>query len=177
MALLGVGRHAPRPPGLRPLARLRAPGPCCLCLPMGRVPGTGAPGGRGGQPLAVVHAGRPAPLLPLVSVFQRPRRAAQAGRGLGGRAPPGRETVGNPAQAVGGQGAAAGCARRPRTGRGCPRATGPQGAAPAPPGTRRRRRSALCIDHKKARQKSRYKTTGCKGHQITAGDPLTDHSW
>ena len=33
-------------------------------------------------------------------------------------------TVGNPAQAVGGQGAAAGCARRPRTGRGCPRATG-----------------------------------------------------
>ena len=33
--------------------------------------------------------------------------------------------VGNPAQAVGGQGAAAcGCARRPWTGRGCPRATG-----------------------------------------------------
>ena len=58
------------------------------------------------------------------------------GGGFGGRAPRCRATVGNPAQAVGGQGAAAGCARRPRTGRGCPRATGPQYAAPAPPGTR-----------------------------------------
>ena len=44
--------------------------------------------------------------------------------GFGGRAPRCRAAVGNPAQAVGGQGAAAGCARRPRTGRGCPRATG-----------------------------------------------------
>ena len=41
-----------------------------------------------------------------------------------GACPRCRATVGNPAQAVGGQGAAAGCARRPRTGRGCPRATG-----------------------------------------------------
>lgn len=49
--------------------------------------------------------------------------------GFGGRAPRCRAAVGNPAQAVGGQGAAAGCARRPRTGRGCPRATGPQGRA------------------------------------------------
>ena len=46
------------------------------------------------------------------------------GGGFGGRAPRCRATVGNQAQAVGGQGAAAGCARRPRTGRGCPRATG-----------------------------------------------------
>ena len=66
---------------------------------------------------------------PWIQFFKRPRRAAQAGRGLGGRAPPGREAVGNPAQAVGGQGAAAGCARRPRTGRGCPRATGLRGRA------------------------------------------------
>ena len=35
------GLH-PRPPGLRPLARLRAPGPCCLGHPAGGVPGTGA---------------------------------------------------------------------------------------------------------------------------------------
>ena len=46
------------------------------------------------------------------------------GGGIRGACPPCRATVGNPAQAVGGQGAAAGCARRPRTGRGCPRATG-----------------------------------------------------
>ena len=61
--------------------------------------------------------------------FKKAPQGREAGRGLGGRAPPGREAVGNPAQAVGGQGAAAGCARRPRTGRGCPRTTGPQGAA------------------------------------------------
>ena len=41
----------------------------------------------------------------------------------------------------------------------------------------RRRRSALCVDHKKARRKSRSKTTTCRGQQITAGDPLIDHSW
>ena len=48
--------------------------------------------------------------------------------GGSGACPRCRAAVGNPAQAVGGQGAAAcGCARRPRTGRGCPRATGLQG--------------------------------------------------
>lgn len=61
--------------------------------------------------------------------FQKAPQGREAGRGLGGRAPPGREAVGNPAQAVGGQGAAAGCARRPRTGRGCPRTTGLRGRA------------------------------------------------
>ena len=55
--------------------------------------------------------------------------ARSAAGGFGGRAPRCRAAVGNPAQAVGGQGAAAGCARRPRTGRGCPRATGPRGSA------------------------------------------------
>ena len=45
--------------------------------------------------------------------------------GIWGACPPCRAAVGNPAQAVGGQGAAACCcARRPWTGRGCPRATG-----------------------------------------------------
>ena len=129
-ALLRVGRHAPRPPGLRPLVRLRAPGPCCLGHPAGGVPGTGAPGGRGGQPLAVVHAGRPAPGgFRASGEIQNVGSAKRCG-GIWGACPPCRSTVGNPAQAVGGQGAAAcGCARRPRTGRGCPRATGPQGRA------------------------------------------------
>ena len=127
---LAWGGTPPGPPGLRPLARLRAPGPCCL----------GSPSRRGFRarvrPVAgVVNRLRLSTLdaqplfSPWIQFFKRPRRAAQAGRGLGGRAPPGREAVGNPAQAVGGQGAAAGCARRPRTGRGCPRATGPQGSA------------------------------------------------
>ena len=82
-ALLRVGRHAPRPPGLRPLVRLRAPGPCCLGHPAGGVPGTGAPGGRGGQPLAVVHAGRPAPPpLPWIQFFKSKATGAWASRRL-----------------------------------------------------------------------------------------------
>ena len=36
------GFCTPKPPGLRPLVRLRAPGPCCLGHPAGGVPGTGA---------------------------------------------------------------------------------------------------------------------------------------
>ena len=81
---------------------------------------------RGGQPLAVVHARRPAlAVFGLLEKFSSVGRAV-ARRGFG--APPCRAAVGNPAQAVGGQGAAAcGCACRPRTGRGCPRATGLQG--------------------------------------------------
>ena len=72
----------PRPPGLRPLARLRAPGPCCLRSPSRRVPGTGAPGGQGGQPLAVVHAGRPAPPpLPWIQFFKS--RATGRGQAAG----------------------------------------------------------------------------------------------
>ena len=91
--------------------------------------GTGAPGGRGGQPLAVVHAGRPAPGgFRASGEIQKVGSAKRCG-GFGGRAPRCRATVGNPAQAVGGQGAAVGCARRPRTGRGCPRATGLRGRA------------------------------------------------
>ena len=39
---LAWGGTPPGPPGLRPLARLRAPGPCCLGHPAGGVPGTGA---------------------------------------------------------------------------------------------------------------------------------------
>ena len=51
----------PRPPGLRPLARLRAPGPRCLGHPAGGGSGHRCAGGGGGQPLAVVHARRLAP--------------------------------------------------------------------------------------------------------------------
>ena len=55
-------RGAARPPApwAAPLARLRAPGPCCLVTqPEGFR--HGCAGGGGGQPLAVVHARRPAP--------------------------------------------------------------------------------------------------------------------
>ena len=130
------GGTPPGPPGLRPLARLRAPGPCCLGSPSRRGSGHGCAGGGGGQPLAVVHARRLAPGgFRASGEIQKVGSAKRCG-GFGGRAPRCRATVGNPAQAVGGQGAAAGCARRPRTGRGCPQTTGPQYAAPAPPGTR-----------------------------------------
>ena len=123
-ALPGWGLAPPRPPGLRPLVRLRAPGPCCLGRPVGGGSGHGCDGGGGGQPLEVVPARRLAPPpLPWIQFFKR-WAVRMHGGGLGGRAPRCRATVGNPAQAVGGQGAAAGCARRPRTGRGCPRATG-----------------------------------------------------
>ena len=117
----------PPTPGLRPLARLRAPGPRCLGHPAGGGSGHGCDGGGGGQPLAVVHARRLAlAVFGLLEKFSVGRAVAR--RGFGGRAPRCRAAVGNPAQAVGGQGAAAcGCARRPRTGRGCPRATGLQG--------------------------------------------------
>ena len=114
-ALLRVGRHAPRPPGLRPLVRLRAPGPCCLGHPAGGVPGTGAPGGRGGQPLAVVHAGRPAPGGFRASGEIQKVGRADARRGVPGGVPPGVvERWVSRRWPVGGQGAAAGCARRPR---------------------------------------------------------------
>ena len=79
---------------------------------------------RGWASRRLVHARRLAPPpLPWIQFFKR-WAVRMHGGGFGGRAPRCRATVGNPAQAVGGQGAAAGCARRPRTGRGCPRATG-----------------------------------------------------
>ena len=129
-ALLRVGRAAPRPPGLRPLVCPSAHGhPAASVSQQEGLRGTGAPGGRGGQRAALsTPDAQPLP-SPQGDFSKKAPQGREAGRGLGGRAPPGREAVGNPAQAVGGQGAAAGCARRPRTGRGCPRATGPQDAA------------------------------------------------
>lgn len=72
------------------------------------VPGTGAPGGRGGQPLAVVHAGRPAPLLPLDSVFQKAPQGRASGEGSGGACPPRQGGGGQP----GPGGGRPGCSRR-----------------------------------------------------------------
>ena len=145
------GGTPPGPPGLRPLARLRAPGPCCLGSPSRRGSGHGCAGGGGGQPLAVVHARRLAPGGFRASGEISKRWAVRMhGGGFGGRAPRCRATVGNPAQAVGGQGAAAcGCARRPRTGRGCPRATGFRAQRLRHPVPARRRRSALPTENKR----------------------------
>ena len=126
-ALLGVGRHAPRPPGLRPLARLRAPGPCCLGHPAG---GFRARVRRWRGWATACGCPCPTPSPWRFSGFWRnsKRGPCRGTAGGSGACPRCRAAVGNPAQAVGGQGAAAcGCARRPRTGRGCPRATGLQG--------------------------------------------------
>ncbi len=123
---LAGGLHPQTPRAAPPGAPSRT-GPLLPRSPSRRGSGHGCDGGGGGQPLAVVHARRLAP-----GGFSRPRNfkgwaVPWHGGGFGGRAPRCRATVGNPAQAVGGQGAAAGCARRPRTGRGCPRAPGLQG--------------------------------------------------
>ena len=117
------GLHPQTPRAAPPGAPSRT-GPLLPRSPSRRGSGHGCDGGGGGQPLAVVHARRLAPPpLPWIQFFKR-WAVRMHGGGFGGRAPRCRATVGNPAQAVGGQGAAAGCARRPRTGRGCPRATG-----------------------------------------------------
>ena len=105
---------------------------------------------RGWASRRLVHARRLAPPpLPWIQFFKR-WAVRMHGGGFGGRAPRCRATVGNPAQAVGGQGAAAcGCARRPRTGRGCPRATGFRAQRLRHPVPARRRRSALPTENKR----------------------------
>ena len=118
-ALPGRGLAPPDPQGCAPWRAFAHRAPAASVTQPEGVPGTGA---------TVAVFG-------LLGNFKKLGGAKRCG-GFGGRAPRCRAAVGNPAQAVGGQGAAAGCARRPRTGRGCPRATGPQYAAPAPPGTR-----------------------------------------
>ena len=121
---LAGGLHPQTPRAAPPGAPSRT-GPLLPRSPSRRGSGHGCAGGGGGQPLAVVHARRLAPGGFRASGEISKRWAVRMhGGGFGGRAPRCRATVGNPAQAVGGQGAAAGCARRPRTGRGCPRATG-----------------------------------------------------
>ena len=121
---LAGGLHPQTPRAAPPGAPSRT-GPLLPRSSSRRGSGHGCDGGGGGQPLAVVHARRLAPGGFRASGEISKRWAVRMhGGGFGGRAPRCRAAVGNPAQAVGGQGAAAGCARRPRTGRGCPRATG-----------------------------------------------------
>ena len=120
-------RPAPRAPlawGGTPPGPLAAPpgapsgtGPCSVIQPEGFR--HGCDGGGGGQPLAVVHARRLAPggFRASGEIQRGPCRGTA---GFGGVPP----AVGNPAQAVGGQAPAGCCARRPRTGRGCPRRPG-----------------------------------------------------
>ena len=122
---LAGGLHPQTPRAAPPGAPSRT-GPLLPRSPSRRGSGHGCDGGGGGQPLAVVHARRLAPGGFRASGEISKRWAVRMhGGGFGGRAPRCRAAVGNPAQAVGGQGAAAcGCARRPWTGRGCPRATG-----------------------------------------------------
>ena len=116
------GLHPQTPRAAPPGAPSRT-GPLLPRSPSRRGSGHGCDGGGGGQPLAVVHARRLAPGgFRASGEIQRVGRA-DARRGSGGA--PRWGGGGNPAQAVGGCGAAAcGCARRPRTGRGCPRAPG-----------------------------------------------------
>ena len=136
MALPGVGRHAPRPPGLRPLARVRAPGPCCLCHPAGRASGHGCARWPGWSTRSVVHAGRPAPLFPLGFSFSK-GGPCKARRGVPGGVPPGAvERWATRVRAVGGQGSTRSVVPAVHGPQRCPRRSGPQGAAPAPHGSR-----------------------------------------
>ena len=127
-ALLRGGFAAPDPQGLRPLCAF-AHGHPLPRSPSRRGSGTGAPVAGVGNRLRL---SMPDAQLPggfrASGKFQKVGRR-EALRGVRGACPRCRAAVGNPVQAVGGQGAAAGCARRPRTGRGCPRATGPRGSA------------------------------------------------
>ena len=79
---LAGGLHPQTPRAAPPGAPSRT-GPLLPRSPSRRVPGTGAPGGRGGQPLAVVHAGRPAPPpLPWIQFFKSKATGAWASRRL-----------------------------------------------------------------------------------------------
>ena len=104
-ALLGVGRHAPGPLGCAPWCAF-AHRALLPWSPSRSGSGHGCARWPGWSTRSVVHAGRPAP-SPLNSVFQRPRRVAQAGRGLGA-CPPGRKGGGQP----GPGGGRPGCSRR-----------------------------------------------------------------
>ena len=152
------GFAAPRPPRAAPLCAF-AHGHPLPRSPSRRGSGHGCAGGGGGQPLAVVHARRLAP-----GGFRASGKFQKVGRrealGDSGACPRYRKAaVGNPAQAVGGQGAAAGCARRPRTGRGCPRATG---------------HGRQCV--RSLRRAGRVFRGENGGQPITAADGSTHHS-
>ena len=126
---LAGGLHPQTPRAAPPGAPSRA-GPLLPRSPSRRGSGHGCARWRGWATRQRCPRSTPSPSpSPLCFQFFKGGPCGCAAGGFGGRAPRCRAAVGNPAQAVGGQGAAAGCARRPRTGRGCPRATGPQGRA------------------------------------------------
>ena len=105
---LAWGGTPPGPPGLRPLVRLRAPGPCCLGHPAGVVPGTGAPGGRGGQRAALsTPDAQPLP-SPQGDFSKEAPQGRASGEGSGGACPPRQGGGGQP----GPGGGRPGCSRR-----------------------------------------------------------------
>ena len=117
------GLHPQTPRAAPPGAPSRT-GPLLPRSPSRRGSGHGCDGGGGGQPLAVVHARRLAPGGFRASGEIQKVGRADARRGFGGVPPVGRRRW-QPGPGGGRPGAAAcGCARRPRTGRGCPRAPG-----------------------------------------------------
>ena len=132
-ALLGVGRHAPRPPWAAPPGAPSRTGPLLPRPPSRRGSGHGCAGGGGGQPLAVVHARRLAPPpLPWIQFFKSKATGAWASRRLVHRraSVPAAAAVGRPRHRPQG-----GCP--PWVGSGVVHGqSGPQGRAPAPPGTR-----------------------------------------
>ena len=82
-ALPGRGLAPPDPQGCAPWRAFAHRAPAASVTQPEGVPGTGAPGGRGGQPLAVVHAGRPAPPpLPWIQFFKSKATGAWASRRL-----------------------------------------------------------------------------------------------
>lgn len=114
-ALLGVGRHAPRPPWAAPPGAPSRTGPLLPRSSSRRGSGHGCDGGGGGQPLAVVHARRLAPGgFRASGKFQKVGRR-KALRGVRGACPPCQWSGGQP---VNGRWAVRvqppGCARRPR---------------------------------------------------------------
>ena len=130
-ALPGRGL-APRPPGLRPLARLRAPGPCCLGHPAGGFRAR-VRRWRGWATACGCPCPTPSPSpLPWIQFFKarQPERGQAAGFVHRRRRSLQRRRWADP-------GTARRAACPPWVGSGVVhRQSGPQGRAPAPPGTR-----------------------------------------
>ena len=113
----------PPTPWAAPPARLRAPGPCCLVTQPEGVPAR-VRRWRGWATACGCPCPTPSP-FPLNSVFSKGPAGPRKRGGVWGGVPPRQGGGGQPGPGGGRPGAAAcGCARRPRTGRGCPRATG-----------------------------------------------------
>ena len=132
-ALPGWGACTPKTPRAAPPGAPSRTGPLLPRPPSRRGSGHGCDGGGGGQPLAVVHARRLAPPpLPWIQFFKSKATGAWASRRLVHRraSVPAAAAVGRPRHRPQG-----GCP--PWVGSGVVHGqSGPQGRAPAPPGTR-----------------------------------------